>query len=107
MAQGVEVQAAVSYPHTSVRFRLEILPEAEMPESYGRCYYPYEGNKIVLSSGLSRAQASITLCHEIGHLIDWYMNQGKQSTDEGVREQNAANIAGGLLTRMEQIKEGK
>lgn len=62
------------------------------PDIVGRCYYPHEGNKILIIKGLSKALLKDTICHEIGHVIDWYMSNGKQSENIDTREKIADEI---------------
>jgi hypothetical protein len=64
-------------------------------------HYPNEGNKIIISKGLNRIEIGETICHEIGHLIDWYLSDGKQSEFVDIREINANKI--GRYIEMETI----
>lgn len=68
-------------------------------DAIGRCYYPKEGNKIQIIKGLSKAYIKESLCHEIAHLIDWYISSGNQSDDVYIREKNAESIG----NKMEKI----
>lgn len=70
----------------------------------GRIYYPNEGNKIILSKGLSRAFINEVICHEIGHLIDWYMSQDNQTDSVEIRELNA-DFVGDLLIKFRELSE--
>jgi hypothetical protein len=56
---------------------------------YATIYYPNEGNIIQLSKGMNTIELSTTIHHEIGHLIDWYLSKGKQSSKTEIREYNA------------------
>lgn len=71
------------------------------PDIIGRIYYPDEGNKIVIVKGLKRAIVSDTICHEIGHLIDWYMTDGKQSDSVEIREKIADDIGNVMLNTIQ------
>ena len=51
--------------------------------------YPDEGNKIYVIKGLNKIEFEDALLHEIGHLFDWYLCDGKQSEKVEIREKNA------------------
>lgn len=54
-----------------------------------RIHYPNEGNFITITKGLNVIELSDAIHHEIGHLIDWYISNGKQSNNVEIREKNA------------------
>lgn len=41
---------------------------------------------------MSKVEDTEDLCHEIGHVIDWYLSSGKQPTELDIRERNADTI---------------
>ncbi len=67
-----------------------------------RIFYPDEGNKIVIVKGLNRLEVTDAIYHEIGHLIDWYLSEGLQSSDVGIKEQIANIIEEGLTKVKEE-----
>lgn len=72
---------------------IKIVESFEDPDTIARCYYPNEGNRIEILKGLNRITVDFAIRHEIGHMIDWYISEGKQSTISDVRETIADNIA--------------
>ena len=83
--------------------RLNISIEIELVEEFpddnsvvARVYYPNEGNKIQVKKGLNAVQFSEAIHHELGHLFDWYLSDGKQSKHKSIREDNAVLIGESL-----------
>jgi len=87
-----------------LKLELDIeIVEFDTKDTIGRIYYPNEGNKIQISKGLNTLELSDTIFHEVGHLIDWYLSNAKQSTNVEIREQNADKIGEGLRFKTDKI----
>lgn len=82
-----------------VSFDIKIVDNFDDIAVMARCYYPGEGNVIEIIKGLSKAQVKMALCHEIAHIIDWYMSNGQQSASEDERER-IANAIGPSLEKI-------
>ena len=65
-------------------------------ETIARVFYPDEGSRIYITKGLSKTYVEDSIFHEIGHVIDWYLSEGKQAEDTGIREKLADEIGDGL-----------
>lgn len=84
--------------------KLKIEIDIELVEDFGddkdviaRVFYPDEGNKIQIKKGLNLIEVHRAIHHEVGHLMDWYISEGKQSEDVGIRERNADIIGSEIL----------
>lgn len=82
-----------------MKFKLEV--DIEMVDVFednidtiARIYYPDEGNVIKIVKGLNSI-SFISECfkHEIAHLVDWYLSNGKQSKSVNIREKIAEEIS--------------
>jgi hypothetical protein len=73
----------------SIDVDIELVDEFDKENVIARVYYPDEGNKIQIKKGLDTITLSEAIFHEIGHVIDWYLSNGQQSSDVDIREQNA------------------
>jgi len=80
----------------SLEIDIEIKESLHNKDVLATVYYPNECNKIVITKGLNTIELSESIFHEIGHLIDWYLSDGKQSSDECIRE-DIANLIGESL----------
>lgn len=90
-----------------VSFNLEVVDNLDNRGSdvIACCYYPHEGNTIRIVKGLSYAEVKTALCHEIAHLIDWYMSGGVQSDKIEIREQIAQTIGCTLEVKVDKMNE--
>lgn len=91
-------------------FELEIVDivDNDDVDVVARCFYPDEGNSVKIVRGLSEAEVRVAICHEIGHLIDWYLSEGHQSSDKEKREASADNICISLINMFSQkMTKGK
>ena len=84
----------------TLKIEVDVEIVEENDEFVARIYYPKEGNKITLTKGLAKIQVSHALCHELGHLIDWYITEGKQVKKDYLREEVADNIGKVLLEQI-------
>lgn len=87
----------------SIEIDLEIVNNFYTNNTIARVYYPDEGNKIQIIKGLNVIEVSESIFHEIGHLIDWYISNGKQSKSKKIREENAVNIGESLRFKTNKI----
>jgi len=86
----------------NLNIKVEIVDSFEdNKDTIARVYYPNEGNKIKIVKGLNVIELSDSIFHEIGHLVDWYISNGEQSTSSEIREENAEQIGNAL-----RFKEG-
>jgi len=92
-------KGGIAIPKLSVSFELEIVDIVDNDDAdvVARCFYPDEGNSVKIVRGLSEAEVRVAICHEIGHLIDWYLSEGSQSSKTETREASANNICIGLV----------
>jgi len=68
-------------------------------DTIARVFYPNEGNVIKVIKGLNIITLSEAIFHEIGHIVDWYISNGNQSSEVGVREENADVIGESLRVK--------
>ena len=80
----------------NISMEVEIVEHLKHKDTIATIYYPNEGNKIKIKNGLNTIQISEAIFHEIGHLIDWYLSEGKQSKKKNIRE-NIADYIGETL----------
>lgn len=76
----------------TIEVEVEIIDEFEDEDILGRIFYPNEGNKIILKKGANQLAFHRNFLHEIGHLFDWYLSEGKQSKDVNIREKIADEV---------------
>ena len=74
---------------------MEIVDGFEDSDVAARVFYPgegAEGARIHLTKGMNAVHLSEAIHHEIGHLLDWYLTGGSQSSDVVCRERDAIEI---------------
>jgi len=80
----------------TIEIDVEIVDKFEHSDTVACIYYPNEGNVIQLVKGENTVEVSTSIHHEIGHLLDYYLSNEKQSKNVEIRELNAINIGESL-----------
>lgn len=94
------------YKDITVSLKVRTIERFEdKPSTIARIHYPDEGSIITIVKGLNVVELEHALCHEIGHLIDWYLSQNNQKLPVEIREKNADLIGGGIQLEREIRKE--
>jgi hypothetical protein len=57
--------------------------------------------KYTIVKGLNKLEFCSLIFHEVGHLFDWYLSNGKQSKNKKVREKIARAIELSLNKKLE------
>ena len=83
-----------------LEFDIETVDVLENRDAVATVTYPNEANpRISIKKGLNTLEFSEAIHHEIGHLFDWYLSQGKQSEQVYIREENAVVIGENMRMR--------
>jgi len=91
----------------TIEIDVEIVDKFEHSDTVACIYYPNEGNVIKLVKGENTVEVSTSIHHEIGHLLDYYLSNEKQSKNVEIRELNAENIGESLRFHESNIELNK